>query len=73
MTRMQTADALQWLAAVLDADGRDPVTLDRMTATLILSELHDLRTALWETMDEARGARHMLAEWLAEQVEGEDA
>jgi len=46
MTRMQTADALEWLASVLDADGRDPVPCDRMMLTLVLSELSDLRSAL---------------------------
>ena len=48
MTRMQTADALEWLASVLDADGRDPVPCDRMMLTLVLSELSDLRSALIE-------------------------
>lgn len=46
MTRMQTADALEWLASVLDADGRDPLPCDRMMLTLVLSELSDLRSAL---------------------------
>ena len=39
-------DALEWLASVLDADGRDPLPCDRMMLTLVLSELSDLRSAL---------------------------
>ncbi|GIL24632.1 MAG: hypothetical protein BroJett042_31450 [Bacteroidota bacterium] len=46
MAEMTTADALEWLASVLDADGRDPVPCDRMGLTLVLSELSDLRSAL---------------------------
>lgn len=46
MAEMTTADALEWLASVLDADGADPVPCDRMMLTVVLSELSDLRSAL---------------------------
>jgi len=63
------ADALEALAAVLDADGRDPVPCDRMLLTAVLSELYDMRSMVRAAMDEAAALRHRLAEYMAEEVE----
>ena len=49
-------DALEWLASVLDADGRDPLPCDRMGLTLVLSELSDLRSALTVATQDSEAA-----------------
>jgi hypothetical protein len=62
---------LEALAAVLDADGRDPVPCDRMLLTVVLSELFALRSMVRAAMDDAHMARHALSEWLGEDQEVE--
>ena len=46
---LTTVDALEALASVLDRTG-GPVTLDRLVATLILSEMNDLRSSLADVL-----------------------
>ena len=61
MAEMTTADALEWLASVLDADGRDPLPCDRMMLTLVLSELSDLRSALTVATQDSESAAALRA------------
>lgn len=64
MAEMTTADALEWLASVLDADGRDPLPCDRMMLTLVLllaAQVRDLTAEVERLRAEVTAMRRDLA------------